>query len=323
VDIETPPLDESGKYPKADYTSAPIRKEKRKAIEMGDEDELNRDPPCDPEDVDMLQESYKPRPTKRRSAAAGCPDIEASTDSLETVREEKAAVQAEVPSANPVPDLLDTGQVEPQPEAVPKKRGRKKKQPVTELPPEEEKEKEGSVLVDDPIPSEKEAEREPAIEKRKKKRGRPRKAEAHKVIEKPLPDAHESSVEDELPKTNSPLRSNDRSESALISKKEDGCEQMTNDKEREASADVEGAESKESRQALKEKDKNPKSPTKRGSNEGPATETEPETKDDKSAQKPAQPKATPKSAATPSKITYRVGLSKRSRIAPLLKSIKK
>jgi hypothetical protein len=322
VDIEAPALDESGKSPKSDRAPPPIRKEKRKAVEMDDEDELNCGPPNDP-DVNMFQESYKPRPTKRRLAAAGCPDIKASVGSLETVREEKTVVQAEVPSASPVPDSLDIGQVEPQPDAIPKKRGRKKKQPVTELPPEEAKEKEDSISVDDPVPLEKVAEGEPTIEKPKKKRGRPRKTEGPKVIEKPLPKTHEPSVEDELPETNSPLQPNNQSESVPISKGEGHGEQITNDKKRKARAEDEEAESKGNRPPLKEMDKNPKSPTKYGSAEASATRTEPESKDDKSAQKAAQPKTTLKSVTTPSKVTYRVGLSKRSRIAPLLKSIKK
>ncbi|KAI0392497.1 hypothetical protein F5Y17DRAFT_436239 [Xylariaceae sp. FL0594] len=323
-----PVLQDDSPQPPTAAEPAQTIKEKRKAREMDDEDELNHGPTTGPNQVNLLQESYRPRPTKRRLATASGPSTEASMDSLRTAREQTPVVDANASSAGPHLEPVYTDPLQRQPAAGPKKRGRKKKQPVTEPPPKQMGDEgilEGSR---GPLTCKNVAEGQHVVEKPKKKRGRPRKTDAPKMMETALPDTQIPPVEDELPKARSFPQSNGKSESASASIKDEKGDpaEVTNFENRGTSVDDGGTESTGGRPPLEERNTNTKATAEHGSGEGQDTKAEPETRQDmKSAQKPAQLAGVVhnKPPATPSKVVYRVGLSKRTRIAPLLKSIKK
>jgi hypothetical protein len=215
---------------------------------------------------------------------------------------------------------LNTDQLEPQPEALPKKRGRKKKQHVTATPPagtitaqEDSFTYQNTALLGEQV------EAEPSREKPKKKRGRPRKLEPLRATEEAVP---ELLVANKLPDPDSPPNEDKQDGSATVPSKQGDSEEKVKGMKKKATEEVEGTESKEDRLPLKEMDSNLTSPTKPESTEESPTKPGVEHKKEKSTPN-KQLKETPKLSATQSKITYRVGLSKRSRIAPLLKSIKK
>ncbi|KAI3327945.1 hypothetical protein HD806DRAFT_343464 [Xylariaceae sp. AK1471] len=317
LEIKTLVPYESCKSPTRPQSRTPVSKGKKRAAKDVEEDELGQDNTWDLDDTDLPQERCKPRATKRRSTvAASFSGVGTHAPMLEAPSEEPV-IQTQVPSEAPVPALLDTDQSE----AQPKKRGRKKKQPVTETPHTEmETTNEDLYLDQNAAPLGKAAETEPSIEKPKKKRGRPRKLEPSKATEEALP---ESPVANELPKTDSPHDNDNLDESAAIRERhEEGGEQKANRKKSKTTDGMEGTDPKENRLPLKEMDSNSTSPSKPGSLGGSPTKTRAESKGEKLTPI-AQLKETPKLSATQSKVTYRVGLSRRSRIAPLLKSIKK
>ncbi|KAI0556240.1 hypothetical protein F4679DRAFT_24675 [Xylaria curta] len=282
----------------------PVTKGKKRAAREED-DELGRDDLWDPDDIDAPQESYKPRPSKRRTVRAA--DF---SDTPKRIPYEEL-IDTQVPPETPAPS-------EPQPEAQLKKRGRKKKQPTTENLVTETDINEELELNQNPVSSEKPAEPEPSPEKPKKRRGRPRKSEPSKAVEEPIP---EPPIADEPPIEEPPQKEDSPDPPAAVSRKQTSSESNTKRKRSKATKVVEDSESEDDRQPLGEVDSNLRSPSKSVSakEETPARAGSSE---EKSAPK-AQAKEKAKSATSQSKPTYRVGLSKRSRIAPLLKIIKK
>ncbi|KAI0485415.1 hypothetical protein F4859DRAFT_528401 [Xylaria cf. heliscus] len=310
--------------PNRNYES-PVRPQSRTSVVKGkkraaqdiEEDELCRADTWDPDDIDVPQDSYKPRATKRRAVLAEAfSDIGIRTDTLENISDE-AVIQIQDP-----PELPSTLEPPP-PETQPKKRGRKKKQHTIENPLTETDTNEDLHSNQNPTSPEKVAEAEHSPEKPKKKRGRPRKSGPSKAAEEPIP---EPPMADEPPITDPPQQDdNPDTPPAAVPKKQENRNQKAQRKKGKASEEVEDPEPKDDRLPLKELDSNLQSPSKLASTdeETPAkTKTKTGSGEEKSTPKP-QSKETSKPAASQSKPTYRVGLSKRSRIAPLLKSIRK
>ncbi|KAI1737160.1 hypothetical protein F4680DRAFT_222063 [Xylaria scruposa] len=307
LETETPKPNRNRESPRA-QSRTPVTKGKKRAARDAEEDELSRDDILDPDDIDVPQESYKPRASKRRAVRAA--------DFLGTPKHipDEELVDTQVPP----PDLPAPS--EPQPEAQLKKRGRKKKQPTTENLTTETDMNEEPDLNQNPVSPEKPAEPEPSPEKPKKRRGRPRKSEPSKAVEEPIP---EPPVADEPP-IEAPQKEDSPDPPAAVSRKQANNESNTKRKRGKATTKVvEDSESEDDRPPLGEVDSNLRSPSKSVSakEETPAR-SRAGSSEEKAAPK-AQSKEKPKSAASQSKPTYRVGLSKRSRIAPLLKIIKK
>ncbi|TRX92835.1 hypothetical protein FHL15_006241 [Xylaria flabelliformis] len=306
LETETPKSNRNRESPRAQGRT-PATKGKKRAARDVEEDELSRDDIWDPNHIDVPQESYKPRPSKRRAArAAGFSDVGNKTDTLEYIPDE-ALIDTQIPPDLPAPS-------EPQLEVQPKKRGRKKKQPTTENLVTETDTNEELNTDQNLVEPQKPAEPEPSPEKPKKRRGRPRKSEPSKAIEETTPEAP---MADEPPITEPPQK-DDGPDS--VSRKQANSESNTKRKRSKAKKEVEDTESEDDRPPLGEVDSNLRSPSKSVSakEETPARGSS----EEKSAPK-AQAKEKPKSSASQSKPTYRVGLSKRSRIAPLLKIIRK
>ncbi|KAI1173209.1 hypothetical protein F4777DRAFT_600850 [Nemania sp. FL0916] len=271
--------EQSLKSPRRSQTQPSTHKKKRKAPQTTEEDELGQDDAWNPDQVDKLPELYKPRPrpTKRRSAAAKLSYVEENVDAGEDDPEEPEARPRA--SREPVaPALLDTDPPEPPPETPVKKRGRKRKKPdVVETVLEETEANDGPHLNQELASPPKETPADPPLRKEKKRRGRPRKS---------------------------------------------GNEQKGKRKANEPAEEDENEEPEDHKLPLKEVDRNTRSPSKSATSGIPHAKTSEEPDGEKPTLK-TQLKETPKGADSLSKIKYRVGLSKRSRIAPLLKTIKK
>ena len=315
-------------------SETPVSKGKKRTRRVIEEDELCQDDPWDVDGINAPQTSYKPRPTKRRSVAArDFVSVENNEDTIEDTQNDQMP-PTQSPPKLPASALPDTDPVEPPPdaapeappealpevppEAAPKKRGRKKKQPVPDVSPTEAEVHDDSQLNQTCASPDKVATVEPSPEKPKKRRGRPRKSELPKSVEESPP---EPPIADELPETNLPRDDSTLDESgAAITKQKDSKGKTR--KRRNAIEEEEPLDSDESRLPLKEVDNNTRSPSKsvsaRGSPEKASAEL-----GDKIQTPKAQPRETPMLGASQSKVRYRVGLSKRSRIAPLLKSIRK
>ncbi|KAI0859329.1 hypothetical protein F4860DRAFT_483159 [Xylaria cubensis] len=320
LETETSKPNQNRESPRA-QSRTPATKGKKRAARDVEEDELGRDDIWDPDDIDVPQESYKPRPSKRRSVrAAGFSDIGSKTDTLKYIPDEEL-IDTQIPPDSPAPsEPQPEVQPEVQPVVQPKKRGRKKKQPTTENLVTETDTNEELNTDQNPISPEKVAEPEPSPEKPKKRRGRPRKSEPSKAIEEPIP---EPPVADEPPIGEPPQKEDSPDPSAAVSRKQANSEQKAKRKKGKATKVVEDTESEDDRPPLGEVDSNLRSPSKSVSakEETPAR-SRAGSSEEKLAPK-EKSKEKPKSAASQSKPTYRVGLSKRSRIAPLLKIIRK
>ncbi|KAI1130382.1 hypothetical protein F5Y10DRAFT_123056 [Nemania abortiva] len=304
---------------------------KRAAQIAEDDDELWKDEIGDMDQPDLPPISYKPRVTKRKSIAAGPLGAENNTDAFEGIPALPDTDPPPLSDADP-PSLPDTDPLElpdtqpqepqeppePSPEVIVKKRGRKKAQPVAEIPSEETEATEESHLKQDPASPRQETEAEPLTEKPKKRRGRPRKSEPPKAAEELLPEPH---VASELPRADSSQKNNNPDESGAITREQENTGQKRKRGRRKAIEEIEDIQSKDDRLALKEVDSNLKTPKLDSAVESP-TKTRVEPNDDESTPKKVS-RETPKPAASQPKVKYRVGLSKRSRITPLLKSIKK
>ncbi|TGJ86771.1 hypothetical protein E0Z10_g1988 [Xylaria hypoxylon] len=335
MEIEIPVPSKSRESPVRRRSRTPVSKGRKRARRVLEEDELCQDNTWDSDDFDLPQGPYKPRAPKRRSVtAAGFVGVQSNTDTLEDISNEPM-VPTQSPPKIPAPTLPDTDPPEPEPEPQPepqpelqpelqhepltRKRGRKKKQPATKIPPADIEINEDLYLNQKSASPDKAAAAEPSPEKPKKKRGRPRKSDSSKAAEGPLP---ELPIADELPRTDSPRKDNNLDTSAAVTRKQKDSKQKAKEGKSKTSEEIEDTGSKESRLPLKEVDNNPRTPSKPVSTKESPAETRTEPRDEKATPK-TQLKENPKLGASQSKVTYRVGLSKRSRIAPLLKSIRK
>ncbi|KAI0432837.1 hypothetical protein F5Y09DRAFT_300535 [Xylaria sp. FL1042] len=328
-EIEMPAPTTGRESPAMPQSQTPVSKGRKRSRRIVEEDELCQDDNWGPEDIDAHQEPYKSRATKRRSElASGFAGHGHNMDGFEDVLNE-SMIPTQTPPKFPASALPDTDPFESQsvpqsePLPLPKKRGRKRKQSATEDPPTQVEVNEELNFNQNSAFSNKAAAVEVSPEKPKKKRGRPRKSELSKATEELL---LEPPISDEQPHADSPQKAekDDRLDiSAPVSGgwEADG-QQRAKGKSRRATEEDDGADSKESRLPLKEVDNNLGSPSKSSSTGESTTKVSAEPGDENSTPK-KRLKESPILGASQSKLRYRVGLSRRSRIAPLLKSIKK
>ncbi|GAP88970.1 hypothetical protein SAMD00023353_3400510 [Rosellinia necatrix] len=316
---ETPASNKNGESPARSPSRTSSNKRKKRPAEDAEEDELSRDDIWDPDDMDAPCDSHKPRATKRRSVkAAGLLSTGKGKGATADVSSE-VAIQMPNRPESPTPSLPDEAPPEPQTENLPKKRGRKKKLPVSEGPHLEVETNEHLRPNEDSTSSHRGTEMEPSLAKPKKKRGRPRKLGPSKAAQEPFP---ELLVDHEISGTAPPQKNPNTGMSAAIIRRQRDSEQNIRREKSEATEEVEDTESNDMTSPLKEVHDNlttPSKPTPIG--ESP-TKARAELNDEALTPK-KQPRETPKLPPSQSKVTYRVGLSKRSRIAPLLKSIRK
>ncbi|KAI0025628.1 hypothetical protein F4780DRAFT_719276 [Xylariomycetidae sp. FL0641] len=297
-----------------DSPESPLRKDMtrrrhrtRKAME--EIDELGQDDSLDPGTTDHQGDSTGPRSTRLRSRAADARNMSTS--------------QRDEPECDRTPEQVKRATAEPVvPEEVgpkvPKKRGRKKKQQPALEKHNEETPDSGDHKEVDAVESASKGSTtlgtESVHEKPKRKRGRPRKTEAAKAVQsvaEPSLGVQEASLPLAQEDTTEPVAANAQEEDS------DVCEPAFKRKKSGIKNDKEGLNAEvqvggEDSQPLREVDVNARSPSKPESSETPGA---------KAAM--AHGKETPKMAASQAKAPYRVGLSKRSRIAPLLKVIRK
>ncbi|RYP07871.1 hypothetical protein DL764_002237 [Monosporascus ibericus] len=315
-------------------TPASQKKRRKKAKDVEEADELGHDDSWDSDAVGYHRETYRPRRSRRRSNAASIHEDEtaqkeAAEDPVDavgmdqtegpadTVHEDSAAYAQ--PAA---PEISQAVEPELPLKAQPKKRGRKKKQPTIEEIPQDEQpaeEEAAAVELDAPIQP---AEVEGPVEKPRKKRGRPRKSDQAKAADVAAPPAEAEMQAETQAEPEERSRDNDNDEAPPEQAEEPKSKKAVQRRIRKSDPDEDMApEQKVS--ALKELGDNASSrsmssepASKKSSEEGAATENHHQSKAQTA-------KETPKPAASQSKVLYRVGLSKKTRIAPLLKSIRK
>ncbi|KAI1118122.1 hypothetical protein F5Y14DRAFT_297723 [Nemania sp. NC0429] len=312
IEVPTPNLDMDCVSPVKPRAQKSASNGKRKATQITEEDELGQDGVIPPE-------LYEHRTTKRRSLTTGVTDSGGNAGEPEGIPH-KDVTQTQDPLEPSASDLPATAPSEPQTEKPVKKRGRKKKQHTKEILPTVTDTNEDSYLNQDSAPPQKVVEAELPLEQPKKKRGRPRKSGPSKTVEETLPTSH---IASELPPTARPQRDNSPNEPASASRKRVNTEQEGEREKDKAATEAEGVPSADiDRLPLKEVDSNPETPSRPISEEAESTKTKAEL-DDKMSTPKTKSKEAAKLPTSQSKVTYRVGLSKRSRIAPLLKTIRK
>ncbi|KAI1358824.1 hypothetical protein F5Y08DRAFT_320962 [Xylaria arbuscula] len=337
IEVEIPAANHRHESPGEPQDQTPVGKRKKRTRQVAEEDELCQDDPWDVENLDAPQ-SYKPRPTKRRSILArdfmsvenndyNLRDI--SDDDMPPTQSPPRPLSIALPDTDPVappaeapPEVPPEIHPEPYAEApleAPRKRGRKKKQqPGPEVLTTKADMNEDSPVNQTCASLDKATMIEPSPDKPKKRRGRPRKSELPKAVEESLP---EPSIVDELPETDVPQEVHTPEDSSEVTtKRKDGKgkrKEKRNTLEEDEPPDSEG-----NRPPLREVDNNSRSPSKSVSDRVSPDKASAEPPDRIQTPK-AQLKETPTLGASQSKLRYRVGLSKRSRIAPLLKSIRK
>ncbi|KAI1506643.1 hypothetical protein F5X99DRAFT_365029 [Biscogniauxia marginata] len=302
------------------------KRDKKKPRISEDADELGQDEAWDSDTNNDYQENYKPRPSRRRiKATTIIEDGDIREDAISTTNEDKLNEPAGaemVPDAPDIPaiDDMEAGQPEPKPATQPKKRGRKKKQLVLEETPQD--------IPDDetPVITQERAQLETALQtavpsgKPKKKRGRPRKSDSAKAETAMSEQAVSAETLTNLESYGTSTRPDD---SALESSEQDIKEHKTKKMkvDPKQSTGVDDQAASDDILPLKDVDRNTRSPSKTLSPGAPPTKAAEESAHETQSCK-SEAKKTPNS--TPgSKAPYRVGLSKRSRIAPLLKIIRK
>ncbi|KAI1354118.1 hypothetical protein F5Y01DRAFT_302751 [Xylaria sp. FL0043] len=322
-EIEMPAPTAGRESPVMPQIQTPVSRGRRRSRRIVEEDELCQDGNRNPENIDAHQEPHKPRATKRRSEVArGFEGHGNNMDNFEDVLHQPM-VPTQTPPKPPAPALPDTDPFEPESESPPKKRGRKRKHPTTDDPPTQMEVNEESNLGQNCDPLNKATAPEAPPEKPKKKRGRPRKSELSKAAEESLP---EPPISDEQPGTNTPQQVEKDvrlDEPAPVSaRQEEHVDRRARGRRVKASEEDNVSNSKDSRIPLKDVDSNLGSPSKSSSTKESSTKAGTEPGIEKSTPK-TQLKENPILGASQSKVKYRVGLSRRSRIAPLLKVIKK
>ncbi|OTA81349.1 hypothetical protein M434DRAFT_37582 [Hypoxylon sp. CO27-5] len=340
---------ESPRSPNDDFMtkSPPSKKRKRKSKSIQDEDELVQEESWNPETTDNPGDEHQPQrhdeQTSNSQSLHECDDDvelipnphEVPTEEIERRELPREDIHkhdqlvSEMPStAGPI--LIDA--VEPNPPETqsipkPKKRGRKKKQPPTDQVVQDEPLVEIQSTAQELIPTAKPPEVQAEPGKPKKKRGRPRKSDpakpetpaAPEPESNPLPEAREDA--DEL--------SSLQTEAIEKPKPKPKKKQAQRQEQTEiANGLTEGSTGDRDASPLREISSNPKTPSQRSTSaEGASTGSIAEPPADQKLPSKTQDKASTTPKPTPSasqpKVPYRVGLSKRTRITSLLKSIKR
>ena len=337
----------------------PSQKKKKKPKRVEDEaDELGHDDLWDSEALGLPRETYKPRPGRKRSTMTSIHEDEtaqreAAHEAVDLTEIDQAADAVGTTERESGPAAPPPTTAEPPVPKEPKKRGRKKKQPIVEVTQNDQPGEGTAVPAVDSLP--RPVEVEEVIEKPKKKRGRPRKSDQTKTattavsVPPPPPEepeeleAPEVAEHEEDPFDNE-NDSGDHDEEASEqevrkSRSKKIVEKQTKRKKARKSAasavDDEADPLGEPDVApLTEVDANTGAnasvPAAGGSVKSESAEGTGAAASEKTMVKAPGKEtgaaATTKSSAAPqqqSKVPHRVGLSKRTRIAPLLKIIRK
>ncbi|KAI0900765.1 hypothetical protein F4806DRAFT_167373 [Annulohypoxylon nitens] len=324
----------------------PNKKRKKQPKDTRDEDELAQDQPWILDNDNDKQDSHKRRRHHEHKSNSSIvneddgdieliPHLRDEEHPREVEREEPPqedpykineripkipATEPPIPAIAPEPIQLEA-QATPQP----KKRGRKKKQPISEQPIMDEVSVQNQTTAQDLNTTTHISEVPIEPGKTKKRRGRPRKSDPAKT-EIPVAPELEPAIlktvgndfDDEEPtETNESIKK--------LKKKKRGEKQ-----EEDVAPSEPIAKESEDRDAspLKEISSNSRTPSQRSTsteaipaktvNESPASPSLPPKSEEK-----ARATSKPTSTASQAKVPYRVGLSKRTRIASLLKVIKR
>ncbi|KAI0852079.1 hypothetical protein F5Y00DRAFT_206511 [Daldinia vernicosa] len=334
-EVEPPVRDTT---PKSPYSR---RKKRARSIQDEDEDEL-QDGPRDYEAVDRHQDKHKRRRNEPKSnppSPHGDDDIRLLPNPHEEIlgeqdyqdlpREEPhrtGDAASEIPATAPPPasfNALEHNLPETQPTPQPKKRGRKKKQVVKEQILQEELPVENQAAAQEIPPAVKDPEVQIGPEKPKKKRGRPRKSDLAKPETAPAPE-HD-------PHVTHKAHEDDAQHSEMTSEKIEATEKRKPKKKQKPQSEVEGKEEEDPttdkddvEDALKEINSNSRpSEEPVSAEEVPAKPTPKQLADQHKSNEKGSTVPKPISTSSQPKVPYRVGLSKRTRIASLLKIIKK
>ncbi|KAI0154289.1 hypothetical protein GGR57DRAFT_110387 [Xylariaceae sp. FL1272] len=293
-------------------TQQPTSSKKKRAstLDTDEADELSIEDMFDSNEIGLPRELYKPRPSRRRSAAAPsvAAEVGVSEEDIEPLTDAEAAVEPSA-SLDPISAPAEKEQIEPRP----KKRGRKKKQPVVVDDAPEAALDNFEQPVDEFTSMPDVVEVEVPAEKPKKKRGRPKKESVKTVVEA-MPETDElgeQAEEDIKIRKPSPKK---KDQDKRPSKKKKMVVDSDDEEDDKVEVEAEEAKPADKKLPLKELDRNSMSPSK-------SPTKKPYIKDEVSTPKPQATDT--KVPASQTKVNYRVGLSKKSRIAPLLKIIKK
>ncbi|KAF3071026.1 hypothetical protein GL218_00385 [Daldinia childiae] len=242
----------------------------------------------------------------------------------EEVRDTSDAAPEIPPTAPPpVPfDAPENNLPETQPIPQPKKRGRKKKQAVKEQTPQELP-FENQAAAQEAPPAVKNLEVQIEPEKPKKKRGRPRKSDLAKpeIASAPEHELHitQKAHKDDAQHNEITLEKTEATEKPKPKKKQKARSELKKREEEDPTTDKEDVED-----ALKEINSNSKpSEEPVSAEEVPAKPTPKQLADQQKSNEKGSTVSKPTSTSSQPKVQYRVGLSKRTRIASLLKIIKK
>ncbi|KAI0013240.1 hypothetical protein F4779DRAFT_564601 [Xylariaceae sp. FL0662B] len=300
----------------------PRQKRKRVSKSFQDEDELTRDESWDSETIGYHRDTSKPKPNRQRLSTAEL-DISGNRDeqtvALNT-HEKTIGEASEISTMRTRATAIDETEIdqpETEPTLQPKKRGRKKKQPTGEQVIRDEQDAEYQATAQRPVSVDEDPESQAELERPKKRRGRPRKSEPEKSDTSVQP-SFEASVAVENRKGNA--RRNITASEKAGAPAEKPRKGKGTAKQREEAQELNDSASDRDSLPPEETNSNPVTPTQAPSEEVSGKPAEPKSQN---AQPKSQPKEAPKPAASQTKALYRVGLSKRTRIAPLLKTIKK
>ncbi|KAI0385258.1 hypothetical protein F5Y04DRAFT_182311 [Hypomontagnella monticulosa] len=320
-------------------------KRNKRARATQDEDELVQDGYLDPEmGIDRHRVNHK---RQRNQRASNSPSSHKDVDDFALTRNLPVEAPPTVPrkrfsgggldGVNEVTYELPTTetlvpidvykQLETEATPQPKKRGRKKKQPMSTqtIQDEQPAENHNTAREHVAVPKDSDAQAEP--EKPKRKRGRPRKSDSAKpetgVVPKsqvaPVPEAHKgASQRDEL-SLDGPEVVKPKLKKRQPAQKQGEEHEASNDPSLDGARDT---------SPLKEISSNPKTPSQKSTSmEDAPTESASKPATDQTSEVKRQEKADPTPKPTPMssqpKVPYRVGLSKRTRITSLLKSIRR
>ncbi|OTB04196.1 hypothetical protein M426DRAFT_321053 [Hypoxylon sp. CI-4A] len=265
------------------------------------------------DDVELIpnpQETVPPQNTNNEP-----PQIEARGEDEKTL--EMPSTEPPIPVNAPEPKELEV-----QPTPQPKKRGRKKKQVATEQTTHSEQ-----IIERDQVPTPKEPDIEIEPEKPKKKRGRPKKSDPAKSEAAVAPEPESLSVRNDQ---NTDVQNDELALEKPKAKSKSKKKQGKKKEEKEMADNIATNEhGDEDASPLREIDSNSRTPSQ--SKEDVSVDAVARSSATRNVTPKSQGKgdSTPKPTPVPTpsasqpKVPYRVGLSKRTRITSLLKSIKR
>ncbi|KAI0882563.1 uncharacterized protein GGS22DRAFT_195811 [Annulohypoxylon maeteangense] len=333
---------------------SPSKKRMKRPRDLGDEDELVQDQLMGSNTVNDKQDNHKrQRPNEHR---IGLPSLNEDDGDIELIihqheeeppreieREEPPREgicridepDHEIPATAPPISIIapDPIQLEAQPAPQPKKRGRKKKQPISEQIIQDELSIETQVTSHDPNTATKGFETPAEPEKSKKRRGRPRKSDPanSKAPVSPVAPELEPIVSSKTPGNGAEgedpvlerIETTKKPKKKRQAQKQEGGNVVINEPATDENTDRDISPLKEvssNTRTQSQKAKSAEAVPAKFVTESPASPNLTPQPEEKAH---TTPKPIPTSMTSQPKVPYRVGLSKRTRIASLLKIIKR